>query len=563
MALSNSSSQRLTLVKRKDLGAFYTPSPMANFAAAWAIRSKGDHVLDPGCGDAAFLLSAARRLTSCGAPEACLASQLFGIDLNADAVETAASEFSKTNLQPPTLIQGNFFDFSAGLFSRTLPAFDAVIGNPPYVRYQLFRDENRTLGLRAAAQAGVILPQLASSWAPYLIHAATFLKPGGRLAMVLPGELLHVGYAAAVRTFLLQNFEDLHVIAFEENVFPGALEEVVIVLGTRGVGDGKLRVQRLRTLEDLAPGPDVILRKSRQCAVAPGQRWLTALFEEESLSDILDVVLQARFRPLGELGRVDIGAVTGANDFFILTESQVTENQIPSPVLLPVVSKAAHIQGALFTAADWKNQVQEGHPAYLLVTDKESASGPVARYIKKGEAAGLQNRYKCRTRDPWYRVPYVRRPDLFLTYMNHVLPRLAVNHAKATNSNTLHGIFLSDPLLAEPLAAAFLNSATLMSVEIEGRSYGGGVLKLEPGEATRILFPAISTATAEKLRSALPKIDRLLRDGQTDEASAAVDTLIFGRRFPRRELERVRSALASLRARRLTRGKKQPSALLT
>lgn len=41
-------------------------------------------------------------------------------------------------------------------------------------------------------------------------------------------------------------------------------------------------------------------------------------------------------------------------------------------------------------------------------------------------------------------------------------PRLAANEAGATHSNTVHVVFLSDPLLAEPMAAAFFNSASLL-----------------------------------------------------------------------------------------------------
>jgi hypothetical protein len=198
----------------------------------------------------------------------------------------------------------------------------------------------------------------------------------------------------------------------------------------------------------------------------------------------------------------------------------------------------------------------KGDPAYLLVADPHSLTDKaVAQYIALGETQGLPKRYKCRTREPWYKVPYVRKPDLFLTYMSHVAPRLVVNELRATHTNTIHGVFLSDPLLAEPLAAAFLNSATLLSVEIEGRSYGGGVLKLEPGEAVRVRVPRLTPMHIEKLRGELPKIDQAVREGRVDEASAMVDRIVLGKGFRREERETVRSVLAALRARRFTRGK--------
>lgn len=551
--MRESSSSRLTLVERKDLGAFYTPSAMTDFAVAWAVRRPSDEVLDPGCGDAAFLVSAAKRLRALGAKN--IGSRLWGIDINKDAVATAARELAALDVEQPTVQTGNFFLFSScGLFDARRRA-DALVGNPPYVRYQLFREENRASGLRAAARAGVLLPRLTSSWAPYLIHATTFLRDGGRMAMVLPGELLHVGYASAVRSFLLQHFADLTIITFEDKVFPGALEEVVIVLGTKGQGNGRLRVRRLSNLTDLAAGPDALLAKAPSCEVQPGQRWIAALFEGDAITKAMAVVDRAGFRPLGDFGRVDIGVVTGANEFFIVSKQEVARHRLPFAVLLPAISKASHIRGARFTINDWSAIAESGDGSYLLVADKASAVGPVLRYIEGGERAGYPHRYKCRVREPWYQVPYVRKPDLFLTYMSHISPRLVVNEAGATHSNTIHGVFLSDPLLSDALAAAFLNSATLLSAEIEGRSYGGGVLKTEPGEAVRIQVPHLTPRLIEQLAVVLPKIDGLVREGKIDEASIVVDRIVHGKRYNLAEIEQIRAALSALRSRRLARGR--------
>jgi len=551
-----SSSGRLSKTERKDLGAFYTPAELTDFATSWAIQDASTTVLDPGCGDAAFLVSAARRLEDLGTERGALSRQVRGIDLNPDALETARAVLKGAGLERPVLLSGNFFNTEPG--QEALSPVDAVIGNPPYVRYQLFRDDNRAAGLKAAARAGVILPQLTSSWAPFVVHASSFLKPGGRMALVLPGELLHVGYAAAVRDFLLRQFAGLTLISFEEKVFPGALEEVLLVLGTKGEGDGKLRVLRLNSLRDLQRGPEVLLAESRASEVKPGQRWLTTLLEQESVASALEIIKQADFRPLGELGRVDIGVVTGANDFFVLSRAEVQFHGLPDTVLIPAVSKASHIQGARFTRRDWEIMGMNGDPVYLLLVPDSHAltDKAVANYIANGEHQGLSKRYKCRTRQPWYRVPYVRKPNLFLTYMSHVAPRLVVNELMATNTNTLHGILLHDSMLAEPLAAAFLNSATLLSVELEGRSYGGGVLKLEPGEAVRVLVPRLTSKLIEKLRPELPRIDQAVRDGRIEEASKKVDDIIFGKRFLRGgKYQQLCSILATLRSRRFTRGK--------
>jgi adenine-specific DNA methylase len=550
------SSEKLTQTERKDLGAFYTPAIMTDFCARWAIRTRHDTVLDPGCGDAAFLVSATGRLRELGAPDEGLSAQVHGIDLNVEAVRTAKGALQRVGVAAPGLAHGNFFMVrSEDHAASCVRGVDVLLGNPPYVRYQLFRNENRAAGLKAAARGGVILPALTSSWAPYVVHAASFLRPGGRLALVLPAELLHVGYAAAVREFLLREFIDLTLVSFEEKVFPGALEEVVLVLGTKGKGDGRLRVRRLHGLDDLDAHPEVVLASVRACNLKPGQRWLMALLEEEFVGAALEVVEEARFQPLGDLGRVDIGVVTGANDFFVMTDQSVVEHRLPESVLLKAVSKAQHVQGTRFSGIDWEVMVANGDPAHLLLVDEDTLKGPVARYIAQGEKRQLPERYKCRTREPWYRVPYVRKPDLFLTYMSNIAPRLVVNEAKATHTNTVHGVFLSNSLIAEPLAAAFLNSATLLSAEIEGRSYGGGVLKLEPGEAVKVLVPRLTGRVSELLSAAMPKLDKLVRGGEIDEASLVADRIVFGKKIAVAKREKIQSVLHALRARRLGRSR--------
>ena len=89
----------------------------------------------------------------------------------------------------------------------------------------------------AALRAGVPISDLASSWAAFTVHAALFCRPGGRLGLVLPAELLSVNYAAGVRRFLMERFATVRLVLFTERVFPGVLEEVVLLLA-EGYGQG-------------------------------------------------------------------------------------------------------------------------------------------------------------------------------------------------------------------------------------------------------------------------------------------------------------------------------------
>lgn len=51
-------------------GGYYTSPKVAEWLCGWAIQSADDAVLEPSCGDGAFLEAAARRLRALGATPA-------------------------------------------------------------------------------------------------------------------------------------------------------------------------------------------------------------------------------------------------------------------------------------------------------------------------------------------------------------------------------------------------------------------------------------------------------------------------------------------------------------
>jgi len=74
------------------------------------------------------------------------------------------------------------------------------------------------------------------------------------------------------------------------------------------------------------------------------------------------------------------------------------------------------------------------------------------------------------------------------------------------------------------IAAAFLNSLTFAFSEVIGRSYGGGVLELEPNEAEKLPLPLIG---ADELDIAA--IDRLLREGNISAVLDITDSVLLKR----------------------------------
>lgn len=537
--------------RQKQLGAFYTPPVMAGKLVYWAVRSSGDKVLDPSFGGLVFLSAAADRLRLLGSSPSAIPGQLYGVDLDEDA-HLAAAARTELGLCGEHLLDDDFFEVVAD----RLPAFDAVVGNPPYVRYQGFNGVARRAH-ELAALAGVPLTRLASSWAPFLVHATSFVGPGGRMAQVLPAEIIHAQYASGVLDFLSRSFARISIVVFEERVFPGALEEVVLLLAeNRGEAQSAdVAVVSCTNLSEFTPAAIA----GATSGAPRGQR--RSKLVEQLLPAASRQIYEAlasddRVAPMGEIASVDIGVVTGANDFFMRSSEEA--RGLPPELLRPAVSKAAHVQGALLSAEDHAAILRDGKKGLIFAATRESSTAALGRsrsFLESGEAAGLDQRYKCRVRSPWWALPLPRSgsPELLLTYCSNAYPRLAVNQGRLLHTNTLHGVRIEEPSRAAALAASFYNSLTMLSAELVGRSYGGGVLKLEPTEAESVLLPPLQPG----LEALLPDVDRLTRAKDLDAALDLVDPVVLGDGLglSAQEISALRSGAERLRARRRSRGK--------
>lgn len=544
-------------VLRKARGAFFTPPEISRFIAQWAIRGPGDTVLEPSCGEASFLLAAGDRLRDLtGGARA--SGRLFGVELHAASAAAAAALLRQRGLTAD-IETSDFFDVAPDR------RYDAVIGNPPYVRYQQFAGAARAKGLEAALAEGVRLTGLASAWAPFVVHAARFLKPGGRLGLVLPAELLTVKYAAPVRRFLLERFASVRLVMFEELVFPGVLEEVVLLLA-EGTGPApRFEVYQARDLGGLAAVPSTGgVDGALWTGFAPdhGEKWTPALLSSVAVEAYRNLLATDAVVRLKDWGSTYLGAVSGNNKYFALTPADAHALQIPKRELLRISPPGSrHLRGLTFTDDAWRELGAGGAACYLFYPDADKPSAAAQAYIAQGEVDGVHKAYKCRVRSPWWRVPVVAVPDLLLTYMDHERPRIVANHANVRHLNSLYGVRLKPKTRAlgkELLPVAALNSLTMLGSEMVGRAYGGGLLKLEPREADLMPMPsaAILEAAAPGLRALEPQLASALRNNDIDAAVKLVDRVLLVEQLSMTfdTIRALREARAVLFSRRATRG---------
>lgn len=549
---------------RKALGAYFTDELVSDFLITWAVRKASDVIMDPGFGDGVFLRSACKRILALGGNPL---DQVRGFEISggihSDTAEALAEEHG---LSAEALRCCNFFELEPGAFQ-----VDAIVGNPPFVRYQRFSGEQRKLALMRASSQGVELSELASSWAAFLIHAVSMIKPGGRLAMVVPFELCQAFYARPVLQHLVRAFGEITLLTFEKKMFDWLNEETLLVLATdKGSANTRLLLRDFSETKALLG----LTKHVDQNVGAPIMG--AGILNHEQLSQgkerLINYLLPPEIRSLyeelkgvteviclGDLANVGIGYVTGANDFFHVSPLQAQQWHIPMLYLRPALRRGRVLQGTSFTYEDWESNLSSGQTGYLLLIEDEPNSLPqgVLRYLEHGVRAGVPSAFKCRNRSPWYQVPHVYRPDAFLTYMSGTYPKLVANSAEIVAPNSLHIVRLRNPrnLQAETLATLWQNSLTALSVEIEGHSLGGGMLKMEPTEARKVLVPMLGNQCLDGLAD---EIDEMCRSGRVESARALVDKEILRRSLglSERDCALLKKGAQILAGRRTRRGGK-------
>ncbi len=242
------------------LGQVFTPEAVVR--AMLALRRNTGRVLEPACGDGAFL----RHL-----PDA------VGIELDPAHC-------------PPGALRADFFAYPVG------ERFDTIIGNPPYVRFQdIPHATRRLLSLdRFDGRSNLYLF--------FIEKCLRHLRPGGELIFITPRDFLKATSAVGLNRLLWHEGSITDAIELgDARVFDGALPNCLIWRFEKG------RRERSMRLAVLGQGADL----ARQLADPPWQP-RTLL---EGAGHLMFVQGEHPLR-LSELAFVKVGAVSGADELY-------------------------------------------------------------------------------------------------------------------------------------------------------------------------------------------------------------------------------------------------------
>lgn len=479
--------------KEKLRGGFYTPESITTFMLKWAFQDKVSDVLEPSCGDGAFL----RQLKQANYDY----KSLTAIEFDAEEAQKA----KRIGLNKTNVINDDFHNYCRTTEQR----FDLIIGNPPYIRYQFFNKEQQKAASEIFARAELSYSKLTNAWVSFVVGSSLLLKETGKIAFVLPAEILQVSFAKTLRRYLACFYNKINIVSFQKLVFPGIQQEVVLLLceknNTKTHFIEHLEVKDAETLHKLNVRK---LNAPQKRIDFKSNKWTFYFLEQNEIDFLEDLKNNSSLLQLGDYATVEVGITTGANPFFTVPLTTVKEYELEK-FAKPLVGRSVQVPSVIFTKKDWQNNRNNEARTHLLTfppIDNLNGDAGARNYITWGESQEIHKGYKCRIRDEWQIVPSLRVSEALFIRRNNLFPKLVINQAKAYTTDTMHRVTVKPTYNIKSLTASYYNSLSLAFTEICGRSHGGGVLELMPNEAEAVLLPY-----HENNDALLPDIDEMIR----------------------------------------------------
>jgi type I restriction enzyme M protein len=240
-------------VSKKKEGQFFTPRPVIDMVVKMLNPKANEFLIDPACGSAGFLLHsvmwvAGGTITGKELPTPAknfAQNNIYGIDFAKEAVKIAKAinlivGDGKAHIYGGSA-HGNSLnpliwdeDIKAGLRPRLLRFlndapkdrenqtkflyfdFDILMTNPPFAGTIKERDVLRLYNL--AEKNGSLVKKIGRHIL-FLERSLQFIRPGGRMAIVLPQGLLNNANAEYIRRFIIEEARILAVVGLHVNTF--------------------------------------------------------------------------------------------------------------------------------------------------------------------------------------------------------------------------------------------------------------------------------------------------------------------------------------------------------
>lgn len=587
--------------RRHDLGEYYTPPAICDLITEFAVDEADDEVLDPACGSGGFLVSAYHRKRDLlpepnGAHQRILES-LYGVDINRfpahlTAINLAIQDLStytdQVNIEvsnffrvPPEQVrlgrerasaEGGEDDGGDDELVEETELFDAVVGNPPYIRQENIDDQELVRDHLSNEDIDAeYLSKRSDIYSYFMTYSTEFLRDGGRLGFIVSDRWLDTNYGADLQEFILDNYEIHAVVKFDTQAFEDALVGSSVILLEKQEDENERDdnvAKFVRVMESMELGEVVDLVEGDQDAdlmeVTDEYRMVTrkqgTLYDEDKWNTLFmappvyfDIIGHDDIIELEDVAEVTRGITSGANKFFYGKREEFEELGISEYTnsLLKATGQVNKIRFDDENAREWGVlDVHSFVEKALEESDKDFGDQPIERvkswliknghdslveYIEWGESKDYDERRSFRDKDIWFDLgdlPIAPILNTRFTWQEH---RMVWNEAGAIADQQFYMI-LPDEGIDNLVLCGILNSRlAALTNELLGRHAGGeGMTRLQKTiyETEMLPIPKPSTITeseAERIREAIlclmEREDELDEDAPPEEKEDERDEL--------------------------------------
>jgi type I restriction-modification system DNA methylase subunit len=561
---------------RHLLGQYFTREELVDFIDGFCIKTANDKVFDPTCGTGTFLLRAYDRLVDMGnRNHRDLLSALWGNDIAHFPASIATVNLFRQKFEDtanfPRVIAEDFFDIETGktfpfppptkpgIKGQTIevpvPTVDAIVSNFPYIRQELI--EKKVKGYKDKIN-GVLeadwpefrerLSGQADIYAFMFLHAAKFLKPGGRLGVVTSNAWLDTRYGYVLQKFLLEKFKLVAIVESRcEPWFEQAAVNTIFTVVERCNDEDERRanpvkfVKVKRRLKDMFPEDlkreqkkrwsnvnskvSVIENAGREFVKLEGTAFVNTLsghkrFENgdfvirvRNQAEMYDELLETgktvkwgkylrapevyfeikddvRFKELKKVAEVNRGLTTNNVGYFYLEYEDIETHKIEEEFIKgPVVYSPREVRGLEVDKSKLKKYL-----FYCNKSKNELRGSNAIKYIEYGENSRVNRASSfARKGDDWYILSDVFEAPCSLTYARHdELYRVPYNPDGLIVNDNLYYVLPFEGIDNELLNIALNHILTILGVELGGRlNLGEGALKIQVYEFEDVLIPFI------------------------------------------------------------------------
>jgi adenine-specific DNA-methyltransferase len=437
--------------EKRQNGIYYTPNKLAlRLVEPLANENFPANILDPACGSGS-LLSAAIEVFERVKDNHVL--ELYGCDI-------APQTDKLSQLNPTAIWKHDFLELTLNL------KFDLILTNPPYVRHHELQQRMKNL-YNSRIKNICPLPKVTDLWAYFIVKSVELVNEGGTLAAILPWSFLQAEYARNLREWLASQFAYIEVTSISSQQFEDAEERIVLIwLRTKGKSAQSISIRNSPDLQ--TNGPIHYLSWSE---------WVRSRVIISHLGSIethLSLFKKKGYVSFREIADIKIGTVTGADSFFITKEQFALDLGFEKRNLHPIIKTLKNFN-SLQLNGNMSNHV-------LLHFSADNVTPKISEYLKKGENEKIHMRSHCIRRKPWYVMQRLKPPHAFFPYRSNHSPYLVLNNKQNLCTNSVHAI--NFPKLTkremEWVQISLLSVPGQLSLEAYGKTYGSGVLKIEP-----------------------------------------------------------------------------------